>query len=233
MIRHDHEEMIISRGKGKRSLVPWTCRTRMRLATRIVLSFLNISNYNCTQKAELASTRKMRSLGLPYGGACWWSTLIRTPSASGFSRSLPTILTSKEKLMLEQFLKGIFMIPLLGILIIFTPVALSSSSFRQTICGTSPLLCMDMTKGANSSICNSRTPLISVDTSSSGMLALMKTVIGSPSFIGSSISATSSPFSTALTVKILSRLNFSLLGKGWTLVLILIIWNSLRCPSSK
>jgi hypothetical protein len=59
---------MISRGKGKSSLVPCTCSTRIRLATRIVLSFLNISSYSCTQKAELASTRRMRSFGLPSGG---------------------------------------------------------------------------------------------------------------------------------------------------------------------
>ena len=35
--------------------------------------------------------------------------------------------------MFEQFLKGIFMVPLLGIFIILVPVLLSSSSLRQMI----------------------------------------------------------------------------------------------------
>jgi hypothetical protein len=86
------------------------------------------------QKVELASTRRLGSLPLLLSSGGWLGrTLILTPSASGLSSYFPTIFTSKEKLMFEQFLKGIFMVPLLGIFIILVPVRLSSSSLRQMI----------------------------------------------------------------------------------------------------
>ena len=121
--------IIISRGKGNSSLVPCTCSTRMRRATRIGLSFLNIYNSKGTQKAELASTRKLPSFFSP----CPASTLIRTPSESGFSAYLLITRTSNEKFMFDRFLKGIFIVPLLGIFMILVPDRLSSSSLRQMI----------------------------------------------------------------------------------------------------
>ena len=90
--------------------------------------------------------------------------------------------------MFELFLKGIFMEPLLGILMIFMPERLYSNSFRQIIWGTSPRLKMGKVKGVRSSTCSSREPDISVDTSSSGMLALTKRFMGSLSLRGISIS---------------------------------------------
>ena len=136
--------MMISRGKGKRSLVPCTCSNRIRLATRIGLSFLSISKDKWTKKAELASTLKLASLGLffSYWTISWGKTLILTPSASGLSSYLPMILTSNEKLMFEQFLKGIFIDCLLGIFIILAPERLSYNYFKHTIWGTSPLECI-------------------------------------------------------------------------------------------
>jgi hypothetical protein len=98
------------------------------------------------------------------------------------------ILISKEKFMFEQFLNGIFIIPLLGIFIMRAPDCLSSSYFKHTICGTSPLLIIGTISGSSSSICSYKTPLISVETYSSGILALTKIVVGSPSLIGSSSS---------------------------------------------
>jgi hypothetical protein len=132
--------MIISRGKGKRSLVPCTCSNSIRLATRIGLSFFSISNDKWTKKAELASTRKLAYFALffSYGLISWDKTLILTPSASGLSIYLPIILTSNEKLIFEQFLKGIFIDCLLGIFMILAPERLSYNYFKQTIWGTSP-----------------------------------------------------------------------------------------------
>ena len=141
-----HDEMIIYKGKGNSNFVPWTCRTKILLAILIGLSFLNIYNYSWTQKAEFASTRRIRSFILFYRTGRW-RTFIFTPSLSGLSISRPTIFTSNEKFIFEQFLKGIFIIPLLGILIILTPDFLSSNSLRQIIWGTSPLLIMGNIKG--------------------------------------------------------------------------------------
>jgi len=42
----NHEEIMISSGKGKSNLVPCTCKTKILLATRIELSFLNIYSYS-------------------------------------------------------------------------------------------------------------------------------------------------------------------------------------------
>jgi len=140
--------MIIYKGKGKSNFVPWTWSTRILLAIRIGLSFLNIYNSSWTQKAEFASTRRIKSFILFYwAGKC--KTFIFTPSLSGLSKSRPTIFTSKEKFMFEQFLKGIFMMPLLGIFMILTPDFLSYSSLRQMIWGTYPLLMIGMIKGAS------------------------------------------------------------------------------------
>jgi len=154
--------MIIYKGNGNSNFVPWTCNTKILLAILIGLSFLNIYNSSCTQKAELASTRRIISFTLFYWTGIW-STFILTPSLSGLSISRPIILTSNEKFIFEQFLKGIFIIPLLGILIIFTPDFLSYNSFKQIICGTSPLLWIGIIKGVRSSIWSSNKPLISVD----------------------------------------------------------------------
>lgn len=49
--------------------------------------------------------------------------------------------------MLEQFLKGMFMAPFEGILIILNPVFSFTISLRQTMLGTSPLLLMGSTSG--------------------------------------------------------------------------------------
>lgn len=174
------------------------------------------------------------SLPLIFSSNGWFgSTLMRTPSESGLSKSLPTSFTSNEKLMLEQFLNGIFMTPLLGILIILTPDLLSSNSLRQTIWGTSPLLWMEMISGDSSSICSSKVPLISVDVYSSGMLVLTNILMISLFLSGIYSSLTSSPFYTALTVKILSRLKFWLLANGSTRVFSLSMWNSRRWCSPK
>ena len=145
-----HRVMMIYSGKGNSRRVPCTCSTSMRRATLIGLSFFSISSDKCTKKAEFASTRKLASFGLLfYSTTSLAKTLILTPSASGLSSSLPMTLTSKEKLMFEQFLKGIFIDCLLGIFIIFAPDLLSSSSFRHTIWGTSPRDWIGSTRGAN------------------------------------------------------------------------------------
>lgn len=128
-----HPEIIISKGNGNSKRVPWTCSTSNLLAIRIGLSFLSIYNYKCTQNAELAYTLSIGSLSFAFSSGAWLGrTLILTPSASGLSKSLLINLISKEKFMLEQFLNGIFITPLLGILIILTEDLLSSSYFKHT-----------------------------------------------------------------------------------------------------
>ncbi len=57
--------IIIYRGKGKSKRVPCTCNTKIRRAILIGLSFFNNYRSKCTQKVELAYTRKLVSLGLP------------------------------------------------------------------------------------------------------------------------------------------------------------------------
>ena len=157
--------IMISRGKGKSSLVPCTCSTRILLAILIGLSFFSIYRSRCTQNVELASTRRLGSFPFAFSSGGWFRrTFTFTPSVSGFYISLPTILTSNEKLMFEQFLNGIFIVPLLGILIILVPDLLSSSSFRQMIWGTSPRLIIGRTKGERSSTCSSKVPEMSVET---------------------------------------------------------------------
>jgi hypothetical protein len=144
---------MISRGKGNNRRVPCTCNTRILLATRMGLSFLSISRSRCTQKVELAYTLMVGYFPFPFssGRGREGRTLILTPSVSGLSISRPTILTSNEKLMLEQFLKGIFMDPLLGILMILVPERLSSNSLRQMTWGTSPRLWIGRMTGVSSS----------------------------------------------------------------------------------
>lgn len=199
--------MIISKGNGNSKRVPCTWSTKIRRAILMGLSFFSISKSMWTQNVELASTLKIGSFPLFfYSGGWFGSIFILTPSASGLSSYLPTIFTSKEKLIFEQFLKGIFMVPLLGIFIIFVPDRLSYSSLRQMIWGTYPLLMIGSTRGFSSSIWSSREPEMSVDTYSSGMLALTNIVKGYPFFIGTSIYDSSYPFSTALTVNIFSKL---------------------------
>lgn len=80
--------------------------------------------------------------------------------------------------MLEQFLKGMFMAPFEGILIILNPVFSFTISLRQTMLGTSPLLLMGSTSGEKLSTWRIRLPLMSVDASSYGMLALIMMDMG-------------------------------------------------------
>lgn len=90
--------------------------------------------------------------------------LKRTPSESGLVSSLDKSFTSKKKFIFEQFLKGMFIVPLEGILIILNPVFSLTIYFKHTMLGTSPLLVIGKTKGRKLSICKVKTPLISVDT---------------------------------------------------------------------
>lgn len=60
---------------------------------------------------------------------------------------------------------------LLGILMILNPVVSFTISFKQIMLGTSPRQDMGIVIGENSSICKVKVPLISVETSSSGMVA--------------------------------------------------------------
>lgn len=172
--------MISSSGNVKNSFVPWTCMISNRRDILIDPSFLSSSKLSPTKNVEFASTLRMvyfltRSSSI-FGWFGFDVTLNFTPSESGFASSLDNSLTSKKKLMLEQFLNGMFIVPLDGIFIILKPVFSFTISLRQTILGTSPLLFMGRTRGAKLSTCRIMLPLISVDDCSSGMLAF--TMIG-------------------------------------------------------
>lgn len=147
--------MMTYNGKGKNSLVPWTCKRRILLATRIEPSFFNNSNYNVMQNVEFASTLIMK-LYLPFYlfstnfGPGWFGIIFSlTPSESGFYWSFPSSFNSKKKLIFELFLKGIFIIFLLGILTTLRPVFSFIIYFKQIICGTSPLATIGNCIGSN------------------------------------------------------------------------------------
>lgn len=147
--------IMIYKGKGKSNLVPCTWRTKILRAILIGLSFFNIYKSKCTQNVEFASTLKLGSFPLLFSSIGWFKrTLTLTPSESGLSIYLLTILTSNEKLIFELFLKGIFIWPLLGIFIIFVPDLLSYNSLRHMIWGTSPRLMIGKIKGESSSTCS-------------------------------------------------------------------------------
>lgn len=174
---------------------------------RIDPSFLSRSKIKLTKNVEFASTFKIvfYFLNLSSYILGWFGLLVvtrsLTPSESGFASSRDSSFTSKKKLMFEQFLNGIFIAPLEGILMILNPVFSFTIYLRQTMLGTSPRLLIGNTSGVKLSTCRIKSPLISVDTSSSGMLALIMIGRGSFSLMGTSMCVTSSPPSTNLKVK--------------------------------
>lgn len=117
-----------SRGKVKKSFVPCTCMIRSLLAILIDPSFFNKSNIKLTKNVEFASTFKIVFYFFNLSSSIfgWFGLLVvtrsLTPSESGLASSLESSFTSKKKLMLEQFLKGMFIAPLEGIFIILNPV---------------------------------------------------------------------------------------------------------------
>lgn len=135
-----------------------------------------------------------------FGGGGRDCTLNFTPSLSGFSKFEINFI-SKKKFMFEQFLNGIFMMFFEGIFIILNPVFWFTIYLRQMMPGTSPRLDIGIECTGSSFTCKIRAPLISVEASSSGILALIWICMGSSSLIGTYISVTSSPPSTNLNVK--------------------------------
>ena len=99
---------------------------RSLLAILIDPSFFNSSKLNPTKKVELASTFNIAFYFFISSIFGWLGlfvvTLSRTPSESGLDSSLDNNFTSKKKLMFEQFLNGIFIVPFEGIFIILNPV---------------------------------------------------------------------------------------------------------------
>lgn len=116
-----------SKGKVKNNFVPCTCIIRSLLAIRIDPSFFRSSKFKVTKNVKFASTLIIVFYFLPLSSSFGWFGLpvaIRslTPSESGFVSSLDKSLTSKKKLIFEQFLKGMFIVPFDGIFMILNPV---------------------------------------------------------------------------------------------------------------